>query len=161
MTTFTAWKFDTFDGAEKASQILRRAAGDKLITIEDYAVVEWETGRDSPKVKYETRDDWRGAGWGALLGTLVGAIFFLPLVGAAAGAALGVLHKRVEAVGISKSQLETIGEQVVPGTSALFVVNHDSDRDRLAERFRGLDGTLVSSNLVSGEEEDVRRAFEG
>lgn len=123
--------------------------------------MEWETGRDSPKVKYEDRDDWRGAGWGALIGTLVGAIFFLPLVGAAAGAALGVLHKRVEAIGISKDQLETIGQQVVPGTSALFVVNHDSDRDRLAERFRGLDGTLVSSNLVSGEEEDVRRAFEG
>ena len=160
MTTFTAWKFTTADGAEKASQILRQAKGDGLITVEDYAVIEWEPHADSPKVKYENRDDWRGAGWGALLGALVGAIFFLPLVGAAAGAAIGVLRKRVEAIGISNDQLETIGEQVVKGTSALFVVNHDSDLDRLAERFRGLDGTLVASNLVAGEEEDVRRAFE-
>lgn len=161
MTTFTAWEFDSVDGAERASQILRQAASEGLIKVEDYAVVEWEVGADRPKVKYENRDDWRGAGWGALFGVLLGAIFFLPLLGAAAGAAIGVLHKRVEAVGISKDQLDTIGKEVVPGTSALFVVNHDSDRDRLAERFRGLDAKLIASNLVSGEEEDVRRAFEG
>lgn len=161
MTTFTAWKFESVDGAEKASQILRQASGEGLIKIEDYAVVEWQPGKERPDVKYENRDDWRGAGWGALLGVLLGALFFLPLVGAAAGAAIGVLYKRVEAVGISKNQLDTIGQEVGPGSSALFVVNHDSDRDRLAERFRGLDGKLIASNLVSGEEADVRRAFEG
>lgn len=161
MTTFTAWRFESVDGAEEASQILRRAAGEGLVRIEDYAVVEWQPGKDRPDVKYENRDDLRGAGWGALLGVLVGALFFLPLVGAAAGAAIGVLYKRVEAVGISKDQLETIGREVEPGTSALFVVNHDSDLDRLAERFRGLEGRLLASNLVAGEEEDVRRAFEG
>lgn len=160
MTTFTAWKFETAEGGDHAAKILQQAAREGLIKVEDYAVVEWPTGDKHPDVKYETRDDWRGAGWGALLGVLLGTVFFLPLVGAAAGAALGVMYKRVEAVGISKNQLESIGKEVTPGTSALFVVNHDSDLDRLAERFRGLDATLIASNLVSGEEDDVRRAFE-
>jgi uncharacterized membrane protein len=160
VTTFTAWKFETLEGGENATAILRDAAREGLIRIEDYAVIEWEPGADRPKVKYENRDEARSAGWGALLGVVIGALFFLPLIGAAAGAAIGVLAKKMDAVGITKEQLDTIGKEVVPGTSALFVVNHDSDRDRLAERFNGLGGTLIASNLVSGEEDEIRRAFE-
>jgi uncharacterized membrane protein len=160
MTTFTAWKFETVEGADRATAVLRDAAGEGLIQIEDYAVIEWAPDSDRPHTKYENRDDLRAAGWGGLLGVLIGALFFLPLIGAAAGAAIGVLAKKMDAVGITKEQLERIGAEVVPGTSALFVVNHDSDRDRLAERFNGIGGTLIASNLVSGEEDDVRRAFE-
>ncbi|MDR2996869.1 MAG: DUF1269 domain-containing protein [Microbacterium sp.] len=162
MTTFTAWKFETVDGAETASGILREAAGEGLIKIEDYAVVEWTAGDDRPKVKYEHRDDWRATGWGALLGALAGVLFFLPLIGAAAGAAIGLLVKRMDDAGISKEQLDRIGKEVVPGTSALFVVNSEAetDRDRLAERFHGLNGTLIASNLVSVDEDTVRQSFQ-
>lgn len=161
MTTFTAWKFETVEGAETATGILREASGEGLIKIEDYAVIEWTPGDDRPEVKYEHRDDWRASGWGALLGALVGILFFLPLIGAAAGAAIGLLAKRMDDAGISKEQLDRIGAEIVPGTSALFVVNTDTDRDRLAERFHGLNGTLIASNLVSVDEDSVRQAFEG
>ena len=87
-------------------------------------------------------------------------LFFLPLIGAAAGAAIGVLTKRIDDIGITSEQLDTIGKRVGPGTSALFVVNTDTDRDRLAERFHGLGGSLIASNLVPEEEAEVRRAFE-
>jgi len=160
VTTFTAWKFETAEGAEKASEILRQVATEGFAKLEDFAVVEWPEGADKPDVKYQNRDDWRGAGWGALLGVLVGTLFFLPLVGAAAGAAIGVLSKRVEAIGISKSQLETIGKEVTPGTSALFIVSGDSDQDRVAERFHGTGATLIASNLLPAEEAEIRRAFE-
>lgn len=160
MTTFTAWKFESTEGADRAAEVLRQVSSDGLVKLEDYAVIEWPEGADKPDVKYDNRDDWRGAGWGALLGVLIGTLFFLPLIGAAAGAAIGVLNKRVEAVGISKGQLETIGKEVTPGTSALFVVVRDSDRDRVGERFRGLGARLIASNLVKGEEDEVRRAIE-
>lgn len=74
---------------------------------------------------------------------------------------IGVISKRIGDIGITKEQLDTIGKQVGPGSSALFVVNTDSDRDRLAERFHGLGATLIASNLVPVEEAEVRRAFEG
>jgi len=160
VTTFTAWKFESPEGADRAAQVLRQVSSEGLMKLEDYAVIEWPAGADKPDVKYENRDDARGAGWGALIGVLVGTLFFLPLIGAAAGAAIGVLSKRVEAIGISKSQLDSIGKEVTPGTSALFVVTQDSDRDRVAERFHGLGATLITSNLVNGEEDDVRRAIE-
>lgn len=161
MTTFTAWKFDTADAAETAAQTLKQAWSERLVTIEDYAVVEWPVDADQPKVKYEDRDEWRAAGWGALIGAVLGTLFFLPMVGAAAGAAINLLRKRAADIGISQSQLDSIGREVVPGTSALFVVSSDSDQDRLAERFRGQSATLIASNLVAGEVEDVKRAFEG
>lgn len=161
MTTFTAWKFDTADAAETAAQTLKQAWSERLVTIEDYAVVEWPVDADQPKVKYEDRDEWRAAGWGALIGAVLGTLFFLPMVGAAAGAAINLLRKRAADIGISQSQLDSIGREVVSGTSALFVVSSDSDQDRLAERFRGQNATLLASNLVAGEVEDVKRAFEG
>ena len=161
MTTFTAWKFDAADAAESAAQTLKQAWREGLVKVEDYAVVEWPAGADQPKVKYENRDEWRAAGWGALIGAVIGALMLLPTLGAAAGALVNILRKRVQDVGISQDQLDSIGEQVVAGTSALFVVSSDSDLDRLAERFRGQSATLVASNLVQGEVEDVRRAFEG
>ncbi|WP_420114791.1 DUF1269 domain-containing protein [Pseudactinotalea sp.] len=161
MATFTAWKFDTPDGAETAATTLKQAWTEGLVKVEDYAVVEWPAGADQPKVKYENRDEWRAAGWGALIGTVLGSLFFLPMIGAAAGAAINILRKKVEGVGISSEQLDTIGKEVVAGTSALFVVSLESDLDRLAERFRGQSATLISSNLVAGELDDVKQAFEG
>lgn len=160
MTTFTAWKFDTADAADRAAETLRQAWSERLVKVEDYAVVEWPVGADQPKVKYENRDEWRAAGWGALIGAVIGSLLLLPTIGAAAGAAVNLLRKRAEGVGITKDQLDSIGSQVVAGTSALFVVSSDGDRDRLAERFRGQNATLIASNLVQGEVEDVRRAFE-
>lgn len=161
MATFTAWKFDTPEGADTAVTTLRQAWTEGLIKVEDYAVVEWPAGADQPKVKYENRDEWRAAGWGALIGTVLGSLFLLPMIGAAAGAAINILRKKVEGVGISSEQLDTIGKEVVAGTSALFVVSLESDLDRLAERFRGQSATLISSNLVAGELDDVKQAFEG
>lgn len=161
MTTFTAWKFGTPEGAETAATTLKQAWSEQLVKVEDYAVVEWPQGADQPKVKYETRDDWRAAGWGALIGTILGSLFFLPMIGAAAGAAINVLRKKAEGIGITSDQLDEIGKEVVPGTSALFVVASDSDLDRLAERFRGQEAKLIATNLVEGEADDIRQIFEG
>ena len=161
MTTFTAWKFESPAGAETAVTTLKHAWSEGLIKVEDYAVVEWPLGADQPKVKYENRDEWRAAGWGALIGTVIGSLIFLPMIGAAAGAAVNVLRKKMEGAGITSEQLDSIGKEVVPGTSALFVVASDGNLDRLAERFHGQNGHLIATNLVEGELEDIKQAFEG
>lgn len=160
MTTFTAWKFEHLDGAETAVQTLRQAWREHLIKVEDYAVVEWPAGADQPKVKYEDRDQWRAAGWGALIGGVLGMLLFVPVIGAAAGGAANVLRKHVQDAGISEDQLDSIGREVVPGTSALFVVSTVGDMDRVAERFHGQHAKLIASNLVGPEEQEVKQAFE-
>lgn len=115
MTTFTAWKFDTADAADRAAETLRQAWSERLVKVEDYAVVEWPVGADQPKVKYENRDEWRAAGWGALIGAVIGSLLLLPTIGAAAGAAVNLLRKRAEGVGITRTSSTPSARRWWPG----------------------------------------------
>ena len=48
MTAFTAWKFETLEGAEKAAKLVRRAEKDGLVKVDDLAVVTWPVGDKEP-----------------------------------------------------------------------------------------------------------------
>ena len=99
--------------------------------------MSWPADADKPKVKHAHDSTTRGAGWGALWGVLTGALFLVPVVGGVVGVAIGALAKSTEGAGITKEDLTRIRTEVVPGTSALFVVTEQGDLDRLGERFRG------------------------
>jgi uncharacterized membrane protein len=161
MTTFTAWKFDTADGADHAADILHDAQSDGLVKVIDHAVVAWPDGEKAPSVHHSHEDTWRGTGWGAFWGVLFGALFFVPLLGAAAGAAVGAISKAVAALGIDEAQLDTIREQVTPGTSLLCAVTDEGNLDRLGERFHGLHSTLVATNLTPAEKSLLMETFGG
>lgn len=159
MTAFTVWKFDDATGAEQAARSLRSAERDRLVKVLDYAVVSWPEGADRPMTKHSHRTA-RGAGWGAFGGAVVGALFLVPVVGGAAGAAIGAISKKTEGVGITREQLERIRSQVTEGTSALFVVTDQGDLDRLGERVR-MHSTLVASNLTEVERKALIDTFGG
>jgi uncharacterized membrane protein len=159
MTTFTAWKFDTVDGAQKAAEALQGASRDRLVKIVDHAVISWPDGATKPDMHHSHEDKWRGTGWGAFWGVLFGGLFFVPLLGAAVGAAAGAITKAMDAVGIDENQLNTIREQVTPGTSLLCAVTEEGDLDRLGERFHGLHSTLVATNLTAEERSVLMETF--
>jgi uncharacterized membrane protein len=159
MTTFTVWKFDDPEGAAKAASIVKNAEGDGLVKIYDHAIVEWPQGEDRPKTSESNQDAAKGAGWGAFWGLMIGTLFLLPVVGAAAGAAVGGLSRALSSVGIKHEDLEKLRREITPGTSALFLVTERGDFDRLAERFHGVKATLVSTNLTEGERDQLLEAF--
>jgi uncharacterized membrane protein len=161
MTTFTVWKFENADGAERAETTLKSAAGEGLVTIVDHAVLSWPEGAEKPELKHEHDSGKRGAGWGALWGVLGGALFAVPVVGLAVGAGIGALAKSTEGTGITKEDMERIRTEVTPGTSALFLVTEDANMDRLGERFRGHDRKLISTNLTETEREVLLETFGG
>jgi uncharacterized membrane protein len=159
MTTFSVWKYDDPAGAERAVELIKNAEADGLVKIDDHAVVSWPVGAAQPDTKHGHEENWRGAGWGAVLGLLVGALFFIPVVGGLAGAAIGALAKATEDAGITKEQLERIRSQVTEGTSALFLVTEQDDVDRLAERMRGVHTMLLATNLTDAERKDLLETF--
>jgi len=161
MTSFTVWKFDDPDGAERAAGVLSNAAADGLVKILDHAVVSWPEGASQPTTKHSHDDPKRAAGWGALWGIVGGALFAVPLLGGVAGAALGAMSKATEGAGITKEDLARIRTEVVPGTSALFIVTEEGDLDRLGERFRGMGKTLVHTNLTEAERGVLLETFGG
>ena len=68
-------------------------------------------------------------------------LFFIPLFGALAGAAIGATVKAMDGTGITKKDVERIREEVTPGTSALFLVTENADFDRLGERLHGMNSS--------------------
>ena len=161
MATFTAWKFDNPDGAEQAAGILKDAESEGLIKILDHAVVSWPVGAAKPKMKQSRDSKWHDTGWGAFWGFMVGALFLVPVVGAAAGAGLGVLRHATEGVGIDEDQLKKIQSEVTEGTSALLAFTEEGDLDRVGERFHGMHWTLVESNLTEAEKRMLLETFGG
>jgi uncharacterized membrane protein len=161
MTTFTVWKFDNPDGAEQAYEVLRDAEKDNLVTVVDHAIVTWPEGADKPDTDIDHGDKKRGGVWGAFLGVLIGMLFFIPLVGALAGAAIGATVKAMDGTGLRKEDVERIRNEVTPGTSALFLVTENANFDRLGERFHGMNWQLVSTNLTDVERKVLVDTFGG
>ena len=161
MTTFTVWKFEDPDGAEHAEDSLKAAAADGLVTIVDHAIVTWPHGADKPDTVHHHDSAKRGASWGALWGLLGGALFAIPVAGAVVGVGIGALAKATSGTGITQQDMERIRTEVVPGTSALFLVTENADLDRLGERFHGRDSTLISTNLTEAERSTLLETFGG
>jgi uncharacterized membrane protein len=161
MTAFTVWKFDNPGGAQQASDILREAQREGLVKVIDHAVVSWPQGADRPDTDVGHDDKKRGTAWGGFLGVLIGMLFFIPVIGGLAGAAIGATVKAMNGTGIGKEELETIRAEVTPGTSALFVVTEEANLDRLGERLHGMNWRLVSTNLTDAERQVLVETFGG
>jgi uncharacterized membrane protein len=160
MATFTVWKFDEPAGAGRTERLVLDAESDGLITIVDRAVVSWPVGAKRPTTTHSEVDELqRQAGWGAFWGLLFGALFFMPLLGAAAGAGVAAIHKAMERVGIGAEQMEILRWQIVEGTSALFLLTEDADLDRLGERWRGTHSVLIDTNLTDVEQARLLGTF--
>jgi uncharacterized membrane protein len=160
MTAFTVWKFETLDGAEKAAKTLRSAQQDKLVVIDDLAVLEWPVGAKEPKISHHGPGK-KGAAIGGVGGLVLGAAFLIPLVGLATGAAVGAMANKYRSVGITDEQIEEIRAQVTEGSSALFLITQGANLDRLGERFLGTKMKLIETNLTEAERANLYETFGG
>ncbi|EWT01547.1 membrane protein [Intrasporangium oryzae NRRL B-24470] len=161
MTAFTVWKFEDPAGAEQASHLLKQAESEGLVKVLDHAVVSWPQGDPKPTTKHSHDATVRGGGWGALWGMVAGALFFVPVIGGVAGAAIGAISKATEGTGITKEQLERIRTEVTEGSSALFMVTDEGDLDRLGDRFKTMPKKLIETNLTDAERTVLLQTFGG
>jgi uncharacterized membrane protein len=161
MTTFSVWKFDDPDGADRAMEILKGAEDDGIVKVLDHARVRWPEGADRPETKLGRGEKLHGTAWGGFLGVVIGMLFFLPILGGVVGAAIGAAAKAMAGTGIGKDQLERIRAEVTPGTSALFIVTDEGNLDRLGERFHQMNWKLISTNLTAEERAVLLETFGG
>jgi uncharacterized membrane protein len=159
MSSLTVWKFPTPYGADAALDKLQALQTQQLITVQDAAVVSWETGKKKPKTRQMHDTKMGGALGGGFWGLLFGLIFFVPILGLAIGAASGALFGSLADVGISDSFINTVRDQITPGTSALFLLSSDAVIDRVKSEFPDSDAQLISTNLSTEQETKLREAF--
>ncbi len=161
MATLTVSKFATPDGAQKALDVLKGLEPQRLITIQDAAIVSWPEGAKKPKTQNFGDMTGPAALNGAFWGMLIGLIFFVPLLGAAVGALSGALAGHFADYGIDDKFIKGVREQVTPGTSALFLLSSDAVVERVSDALKqaGLSGEFIATNLSSEQEAKLRDAF--
>ena len=153
--------FKDEDSAKEVLKDLKEAQRERLIKIENAAVL-----RKDEKGKLhiqETRD--MGGGKGAAIGGVGGAAIGLIagpalLVPAAVGALVGGLAAKLRDSGFSNQRLETLGEGLQPGTSAIVaVVEHtwvgeveDALAEAEADVITAEIGADIAAQLEAGQE---------
>jgi uncharacterized membrane protein len=159
MSTLSAWKFSTPDGADAALDKLEKLQGQALIQVQDAAVVTWPADRKKPKTHGMNSATGIGALGGGFWGLLFGLIFFVPILGLAIGAGMGALAGSMRDVGISEDFINNVRDKVTPGSSALFLLSSDAVIDRVKAEFTGTQAELISTNLSMDQEQKLREAF--
>jgi uncharacterized membrane protein len=114
--------FQDEKGADEALKELKRAKWAGVIGIQDAAVVRRD---EKNKLHIKETGDW-GGGKGAVVGGLLGGAIGL-LAGPVGwigltGAVIGGLAAKLRDSGIPDERLETLGEALKPGTSAIVAI---------------------------------------
>jgi uncharacterized membrane protein len=162
MATLAAWRFDNAEGAEHATKTLRGLTDQGLVTVEDAALVRWDNGARRPMTEQLNTVVGMGAFGDVFWGMLLGILFYLPLLGAAVGAANSAVSESLAYVGVDDSFVNRVRDEIHPGTSALFVIAADQAIDPVNDAFLVLHRpALLLTRLAPEHEAAVRVVFSG
>src|SRR5258708_9129277 len=119
-----------------------------------------------------------GAGWGGLMGSLIGLTLAIPFTGgatapvagalaagAAAGGAIGAGAGALDAkwwkdeFGIPDDFVKQVGTMVQPGDSAIYALLRTGNPDIVADHFRGYGGTILSTTLSRSQQAKVENVL--
>ena len=161
MATISAFKFDTPDGAGQMLELVQQMTVGQSIGVEDAAVVTWSPGERKPRTRHVGELTGACALGDAFWGLLFGQIFFVPFLGMAVAAAMGALAGKFSTYGIDRRFTTSVSEQVVQGTSALFLITSKTAVDRFspAARQKGLAFEIISTHLSADQEQQLQQDF--
>lgn len=167
----------TYKSEDKAAEVLHNIAKLKrehiekpLITIEDAVLVaKHKDGKVRIQQTLESVVKGTNVAYGGLWGMLIGFLFGGPLFGLLAGAGISALLGRKIDVGINNDFVREVGENLLPGDSALFLLVKDTPVEVLVETLNAQGGRLFHTSLPdevakaftqASEYEEVKRALE-
>jgi len=100
-----------------------------------------------------------GAVSGGFWGLLIGALFLVPVVGAAIGAGAGALSGALSDVGINDSFMKEAAAVLQPGSAALFLLIRKMTTDKVLEDLQGVGGTVLRTSFDHTKEQALRDAL--
>ena len=146
--------------AEEMRQKLFGLQKEYLIEIGDAAIaVMHEDGK--VKLNQLLNTTAMGAVSGSFWGLLIGAIFLMPLAGAALGAASGALGGALTDYGVDDKFMKDLATSLQPGNAALFVLVKRVTGDKVLEALKGTGGTVLKTSLDHTREQALRDALAG
>lgn len=150
--------FDTTEEAEQVHEALVKGKKEGLLSIQDAAVVVKDMDGKTHVKNQVSSGSWMATGVGGALGLLIGGILF-PIGGLVLGLAGGALVGRTMDLGVDGKFVKQVGEEIQPGTSALFVlVNKENPGAELAI-LRQYKGKVLQTTLDAEAEDALRKAL--
>jgi len=144
--------------ADEAVIELEQMQKEALISIADWArVIRRADGKVD--IRQGNNPTAAGALGGTFWGLLFGLIFFVPLFGVVIGAASGALMGALADVGIDDKMIKSLGNQIVPGSSALFVYVVEATGDKVTERLRRFQPEVLKTSLSNDAEERLKQSL--
>jgi uncharacterized membrane protein len=144
--------------ARQALGKLNELSKEQLINMEDAAYVTRDMN-GKPKLHQTQSLTGAGAAGGAFWGFLFGLIFFVPVFGLAVGAASGALAGKLADLGIDDKFMKEIGQQIQPGTAALFLLVRSSTADKVLPEMANFGGTVLKTSLSTEQEQQLKDAL--
>ena len=159
-----------FHGKQRAAEVLgqlEQLTYDWSLQLKD-GVAAYRTDDGRLRIDQSVQPTTKeGAGFGAFIGGMIGALLAAPFTGglsvAAAATTLGVGAATVGTIGgafgaddadtfkreygISDDFVKEVGGMIKPGDSALFAVVRGGNPEQMAEKFRGYGGTILRTSL--------------
>jgi uncharacterized membrane protein len=148
MHALSVWRFDTPEAAARLLPRLERLAAAGEVSVEDAALVAWPRGPRKPATSDLGSLIGPGALWGGFWGMVLGLIFLTQLAGPTFGAAAGAVAGGLCDFGVPDDFVMRVRQDVVPGTSALFVVSTQAAAERLTVELEGV-ATRTSHSVLS------------
>jgi uncharacterized membrane protein len=132
--------------AAEVMATLRRLQSEYLIDLEDACIVVKD---ESGKVKLHQAVNLTatGAVSGALWGTVIGLLFFNPLLGTALGAASGALAGRLSDYGIDDDFIKSLAAEMQPSSSGIFMLVRRATIDRVEPELAKFGGRILRTSL--------------
>lgn len=158
MSNLVVFAFDKEAGAQQTLQEVERLQKENLIKVDDAAIAVRHAG-GKVKVKQIHSLAGEGALGGAFWGMLFGLLFFAPFLGMAIGAATGTLFGKVADYGINDQFIHEVGEAIMPGHSALFLLVSDVQTDKVIDALKPYGGKVIHTSLSKEEEARLKEAF--
>ncbi|MEI5667021.1 DUF1269 domain-containing protein [Bosea sp. CCNWLW174] len=144
--------------AEEMRQKLFGLQKEYLIQISDAAIaVMHEDGK--VKLNQLLNTTALGAASGGFWGLLIGAIFLMPIFGAAIGAASGALGGALTDYGVNDGFMKELAANLQPGNAALFVLIQKMTGDKVLEAIKGTGGVVLKTSLDHSQEQALRDAL--
>lgn len=157
-SSFIVLTFDNMEDAERVHAALVKGKDEGTLTIEDTAVVVKDAEGKVHVKNQVSKGTWSAAGVGGMLGLFIG-IVFLPISGLILGLGAGALVGRLMDTGVDGKFVKQVGEEIKPGTSALFVLlSHENQAAEMAI-MRQFNGKVMQTNLSTEAEENLKRAL--
>ena len=150
--------YPTENRAEEMRQKIISLQKEYLIQIGDAAIA---VRHDDGKVKLNQllNTTALGAVSGSFWGLLIGAIFLMPVFGAALGAASGALGGALTDYGVNDDFMKELSANLQPGNAALFLLITKMTGDKVLEAVRGTGGVVLKTSLDHTQEQKLRDAL--